>query len=241
MDSTELEVANLENLTSYWQALGATMKGEPGFWISNSWPHRCWKPDLQNLAVSDIEALDPKIIVPVFSQDDSTALADALGQLNYRVGSELTAMVLVTANWHHATDGNGALRFHQLENAADVIRWSELSGIAFGYQIDPTSIQHLMAADDVAIFLVEADGTAIGSALTYRTGDTVGIHQVGVLPEHRGRGFARTMMQSLIDLESTPETNSIVLQASTSGRPLYETLGFERQFNIRNYRHPANT
>lgn len=53
------------------------------------------------------------------------------------------------------------------------------------------------------------------------------ILNVYTYPEHRRKGIARQVMQTMIDWCRKEEFASVVLHASKNGRHLYETLGFE--------------
>jgi GNAT superfamily N-acetyltransferase len=62
-----------------------------------------------------------------------------------------------------------------------------------------------------------------GAAFTFHDGRSVGVYQVATLPEHRGHGVARAMMERIVaDHSDVP----ITLTATDQGRPLYERLGF---------------
>jgi GNAT superfamily N-acetyltransferase len=58
------------------------------------------------------------------------------------------------------------------------------------------------------------------------TGDEALVMNVFTEREHRGRGAARLLMQCVIDWARGAGVDSLVLQASAAGRPLYEQLGF---------------
>lgn len=57
-------------------------------------------------------------------------------------------------------------------------------------------------------------------------GDEALVMNVFTEREHRGRGAARLLMQCVIDWARATGIESLVLQASPAGRPLYEQLGF---------------
>ncbi len=69
----------------------------------------------------------------------------------------------------------------------------------------------------------------------YKTGDTIGIHQVGVKPCFQGQGIARHLMAALLMRCQNWQAKRAVLQASSAGLPLYQSLGFNSQFIIKSY------
>ncbi|WP_407666147.1 GNAT family N-acetyltransferase [Microbulbifer bruguierae] len=64
----------------------------------------------------------------------------------------------------------------------------------------------------------------------------MGIHQVGVPPDFRGRGIARALMQSLLEQCQIAGAHYVTLQASQMGEGLYQQLGFARRFQIASFR-----
>ena len=59
------------------------------------------------------------------------------------------------------------------------------------------------------------------------------ILNVYVEPEHRGRGYARAVMEALIDFCLRQGFRSVALHASEEGRTLYEKLGFRQTNEMR--------
>ncbi len=60
-------------------------------------------------------------------------------------------------------------------------------------------------------------------AISYASGDVVGIHFVATVPEARGRGYGAAITARAA---ASAPTLPAVLQASDLGRPVYERLGF---------------
>ena len=67
-------------------------------------------------------------------------------------------------------------------------------------------------------------GVPAGAAYTYHDGTSLGVYQVGTLPEHRGHGIARAIVSAI--LRAYP-ADTASLTATDQGRPLYEELGFK--------------
>jgi GNAT superfamily N-acetyltransferase len=67
-------------------------------------------------------------------------------------------------------------------------------------------------------------GVPAGAAYTYHDGTSLGVYQVGTLPEHRGHGVARAIVSAIL---GAYPTDTASLTATDQGRPLYETLGFK--------------
>ena len=71
---------------------------------------------------------------------------------------------------------------------------------------------------------IVAEGKVISSATTIKYGGDISwIGMVHTLPEYRGKGFARRLMEAVIERSNT---SRIGLDASDMGKPLYVSLGF---------------
>ena len=62
---------------------------------------------------------------------------------------------------------------------------------------------------------------------SHPTGNRAHIMNVYVREEYRRRGIAREMMEMLLDEAKSRGVSQITLDATESGRPLYQALGFE--------------
>lgn len=83
----------------------------------------------------------------------------------------------------------------------------------------------VLEAAGVRGYLGTVDGRSVATAMSVRTGDTLGIYSVATLPEARGRGYGTALTwMTLADAE--PDVKAAVLQASPMGRPIYERMGF---------------
>ncbi|SOB84036.1 GNAT family N-acetyltransferase [Streptomyces sp. 1331.2] len=76
-------------------------------------------------------------------------------------------------------------------------------------------------------WLGRVDGAVAGACLTYDDGRATGVYWVVTLPEHRGRGVARAVLQTA--LAHAHQDRPATLVATTLGEPLYRTLGFAEQ------------
>ena len=73
------------------------------------------------------------------------------------------------------------------------------------------------------VWLAYRDTVPAAAAYTYHDGSSLGVYQVGTLPEHRGHGLARALMTAI--LRAYP-SDAVTLTATDQGRPLYTGLGF---------------
>lgn len=232
-----LEHANLENLTGLWQLMGATQVAE-GLQQSISWPRRCWQhPDQQAAEWSEIIGHIPaNYLFPVWRAGEvSVALEQALGRQGLEVGLEQLAMVL-PLDIDLPSPGHSRLNISLVESCEQAEQWSNLCGRAFGYTLDADVIDQLRKQPDVEVLWASLNGEPLATAILYRTGSVMGVHQVGVPPELQGQGIARELMALLLERVRSAGAEYVCLQASAAGEPLYRKLGFQPQFRVRSYR-----
>ncbi len=132
------------------------------------------------------------------------------------------------------------LEMHDLEasRAADLERRSTryleaalASGEYVGWLASPTTARDRVVAGAGAQVRRtlphprEPDGTAHGNQAI--------VLNVYTEPEWRGRGIARTLMQSIIRWAGDAGMHTLVLHASDAGRPLYERMGFRTTNEMR--------
>jgi GNAT superfamily N-acetyltransferase len=87
-------------------------------------------------------------------------------------------------------------------------------------------------------FAMEVDGMVVATTTSIRYGtDLAWIGMVLTHPEFRGRGFARTLMEQVLDHLSDVQT--VKLDATEMGMPLYRQLGFADDGTIERWLRPA--
>ena len=245
---TSQERANLENLIAFWTRLGTRSCEELGIaqaHASQSWPHRYWlDPDTDLSSIGELDDLialvPPGGVVPVWFEGRGAfdLLEDKLVAAGFEIGIEQTAMCRQLQPGDFAPEERPELEIETLREGPALLRWCELSGSAFGYEIDPAVIERIAGDPETRIYLARREGRLVGTALTLQIGEVVGIYQVGVAPGLRGQGIARALMVHVLGCCSRAGARLVTLQASAAGAGVYRPLGFAEQFRIRNYRRP---
>ncbi|GAA2336468.1 GNAT family N-acetyltransferase [Dactylosporangium salmoneum] len=75
------------------------------------------------------------------------------------------------------------------------------------------------------LYLAHLDGEPAGACLVVEQDEAVGVYFVTTMPQFRSRGVGRALMHALL---RRFDDRPVTLTASRLGRPLYESLGFER-------------
>jgi ribosomal protein S18 acetylase RimI-like enzyme len=229
---------NIENLTSLWKTVGSPYNGFQNFTnhqqsiIGNSeWPNRVWlhsifkRKDIPLLKI-DIASIDQQITVPVWNN----TLFEEFESAGFTLKFQQIGMSL-SLRESFKTEQNIELKKVSTKETAD--KWSETFKDSFGYCINFETL--LKSIDKVNYYIAIHKKEVIGTVLTFKTGNNMGVHSVGVPKNHRRKGFAKSIMEAIINIGIETGTDSLILQASDMGKNLYLKLGFQEDFSIRNY------
>ena len=131
----------------------------------------------------------------------------------------------------------GSLSISAVENDQDLeryglVNWSEeLRHIGF-------AIARTARAKQFDLLLGCLDGAPIACSMAATTGDLVGVDDVAVQEPYRLRGFGEALTWAAVAARQRRGAKNAWLGASVMGLPLYETMGFRRQFA---YHHLARS
>ena len=228
----DINQENINNLTALWKKYGATVIAqtpESKINASNSWPNRCWIEGENNRQFYLTHAPDTHKIMQWGEIDNGQLNADS----DWQQTSEQTAMYLALNDYDGTTlPRNSAHNLIEVTDPETLKTWAKTSGEAFNYEIDLDALIPLLEEDDASLFLGMVEQQPALTAILYRTGDVVGLHQMGVKPGFQGRGLAGIAMQQLLTICQQSGARYMVLQASQAGFPLYEKFGFQQQFKL---------
>ena len=130
-------------------------------------------------------------------------------------------------------NNSGTLKLKRVETKQEARLWSETFENSFGYLIHPSLFDSMPLATNCFVAYQQDD--PVGTGILHTTGLVTGIHSVGIVPEHRRKGYADEIMKQLLNKAIAGGSEYATLQASSMGKGLYLKLGFESQFAIRNY------
>jgi GNAT superfamily N-acetyltransferase len=90
-------------------------------------------------------------------------------------------------------------------------------------------------------FGIDVDGTLVATATNVCFGDRLAwVGMVLTLPEYRGRGLARRLMEHSLDWIRARGVAWVKLDATDMGRPLYARLGFEDECIVERWGRAAD-
>ncbi len=81
------------------------------------------------------------------------------------------------------------------------------------------------------LFLTTVDGIGVCTGLLYLN-NIPGVYMIATLPEHRKKGYGRRLMQKIMKAAGDSQNTNIVLQSTSEGAGLYESLGFVNTGNL---------
>ncbi len=211
--------------------------------MSHSWPNRCWlEPDLiveappvNSLGVG---LLEKNAIVPLWFHPHLLVenLEEQLTNNGFEILFEQTAMYLDLKN--SPIEEPLSNQYLSIQDEQNIDLWVDIAARSFEYEIDSAVIQRIITDPNVQLLTVYLDNKPAATAMLFNTDNVVGVHQVGVLPNYRGKGIADKLMQHIINQCRAMPARYITLQASVAGKKLYQNLGFKEQFKIKNYQRP---
>jgi len=234
--------ANIDNLTSLWQTASMPYRSyfpESTFsycYIENSdWPNRLWlnqdiNQEIIPLIKEKILSISTPLVVPYWDIYENRMYKD-LESHGFKKSFEQVGMSLKIGKPIRAQDN---LNIQLVSNNAEVKLWTELFEMSFGYRIRHETL--LKTKKKIDYYIAYTQNQAIGTAISYKTDNIMGVHAVGVPPEMRRKGYAEQIMKLLINLATEGGVDHMTLQASNMGKNLYLKLGFEEQFMIKNYK-----
>jgi ribosomal protein S18 acetylase RimI-like enzyme len=128
------------------------------------------------------------------------------------------------------------LRPARARDIADVVRTLTL---AFGEPLRGDTWQWILEAPEGAIFVAERRHEIVGTGAGLLFGSTGWIGGLGVEPGSRRRGIATRLTTEVVAWLRAQGAQTLLLQATAQGRPVYEQLGFVAEGPYRMWSVPA--
>ncbi len=230
---------NIGNLTQLWSIAGETLHGYHNHegihtsTIKNSqWPNRVWTDAvLSEKSLQKIEAQMGSNKGMTFSNFnlDSTKNASLI-ETGLSLKSIQYGMSLPLETKFETEKKVELVRItHDLE--AEV--WSTIFFKAFNYRISGETI--LKTTNDIPFFLVYHEEEPVGTVIMYTTGTILGVHALGIDPDHRNQGYATEIMHHVLNIGLAQGASMATLQASEMAKNMYLKMGFSHDFLMENY------
>lgn len=231
---------NINNLTGLWKTVGIPFdsyhtNGSFKYCkIENSgWPNKLWfRQDItENDAKKAIETMESNsgLVLPYFDIFETNSY-EILENKGLNKKTEQVAMAL---KLNQKFEQQHNLSCKRVLNPEDAKMWTDIYPDAFGYVISKEIL--IQNNEKVQFYLFSFENQPVGTCMLFQTGNNIGIHGVGVIPQMRRKGFAEEIMKFALNLAIDANLEYALLQASAMGKDIYGRLGFEDLFVIRNY------
>lgn len=233
---------NINNLTNLW-----TIASKPfnGFatdhlisycQINNAeWPNRIWATQqlsvdiIQNIKeISENSNANLRFVNFENLEVNNTTIIESLG---FKLTSSLPGMSLKLNQY---IPQSTRINLKMVTNKAEAKKWSSIFKEAFGYLISAETV--LKSMDKIKYYIIYDKKTVIGTIILHQTNNIAGIHSLGVLPDMRGKGYAKEIMHFILNEALKQGATLATLQASSIAKKMYENLGFKIDFTMNNYK-----
>lgn len=99
--------------------------------------------------------------------------------------------------------------------------------------------ENMLHRDELRLFLGYAGAQPVATAMSLRSGNTVGVYNVATVPSDRRRGIGEEMTWHCLRAGASQGCTSAALQASDMGKPIYERMGFVTVAPYRTFHRPG--
>jgi len=139
----------------------------------------------------------------------------------------------------HAASG---LEIRRVTDAAGIDDHRQATTEGFGS--DPavangTACVDLLDRPECNVYVGYLDGDPVVSGLGWRTGRTIGVYSIATIAPARRRGYGAAMTARVVADGMAAGCDVAGLQASETGRPVYEKLGFRTAVSYASYGEPV--
>lgn len=240
MKNRSLIEDNINNLTGLWKTVGIPFDSyhiNDTFEyckIENSgWPNKLWFRQ-------DTTENDAEKAIKTIKYNSGLALQyfDIFETNSYEILEnkglfKKTEQIAMALKLDQKFEQQNNLGFKRVLNPEDAKIWTDIYPDAFGYVISKEIL--IQNNKKVQFYLFSFENQPVGTCMLFQTGNDIGIHGVGVIPQMRRKGFAEEIMKFALNLAIDANLEYAHLQASAMGKDIYSRLGFEDLFLIKNY------
>jgi hypothetical protein len=232
---------NIKNLISLWEIVGnsfQTVSSKNSIhhcYVPNSeWPNRIWFdqeviPQMIKTA-KEITQNSPINLTLSHWSDFANEHQAAFEQIGFVKKSEQIGMSMPLQEKLVVTN---RIRLEKITNEKQAASWTKLYPQSFGYEISAEILTKTY--DTISYYSIHFEEQPIGTVFTHTTGNTIGIHGLGIIPMYRKQGLAEEAMLHLLNQAIDQGIAFATLQSSRMGKNVYLKIGFSEDFLITNY------
>jgi GNAT superfamily N-acetyltransferase len=208
---------NIAHLLTLWHCYGnVTTNNE--LYIHEKWPNKVW---------SRGETIDESEVVLKANRANTPNKRKYVTFTTKKptdASSSLVAMSKSITNEKDIPEDNSIC---QVMNELELREWVKVGSQGFGYDIDIASIKSAFLDNRSSFYFIKHNNDILGTVMAWRVGKDVGIHQMTVLPQGRGKGLATKALIQLERHARLKKAHTMSLQASKKGLSIYKKIGFK--------------
>lgn len=160
----------------------------------------------------------------LFAEREAAWVSESADALGLTAAGEIPLM----ERGSEAVQGRASGAAFRRATKADVPAANQVNAQAFG--TDEAVTQRIITPDllddGVDIWVAEDGSDIVGTGAFVRTGDHVGIYMMSTRPTHQRRGVGRALLDAALAHYIDEGAARFTLEATPSGRHLYEQAGF---------------
>ena len=178
------------------------------------------------MAVNLVEDIRRGVRPPLvmLAEEEVPGLSKELEDLGFVVKKRQNGMVMRAADYREKEQDPRVERVAE----EDLPQWSAVCTKGFGRAKDEWPTLQRFYRDPSCLFYgYRLDGQIVATLMLSLQPENAGIHEVSTLPEYRGRGCCRALLNRAITDARDLGYPVISLQASVYGEPIYADIGME--------------
>lgn len=236
MNLAEINQLNLKGLWRQIALRSGQLINNQGFsgvcLPKEEWPNRLWLHDETNNENWEqaLAALKQNPQLSLSSFQSSIAPIDGLIEQSRQYGM---------IRQRERKNFQSKLKLKRVNTRQEASQWAQLFEQSFAYSISEAVV--FENRELVEFYIGTMQSTPVGTLMLYADKNCLGLHSMGIQPQHRRKGLATELMLAAFALAKDRPQEHLVLQASEMGKGLYLKLGFQEQFLQLNFKLSTKT
>jgi ribosomal protein S18 acetylase RimI-like enzyme len=243
---SDIKQKNINNLISLWKTIGNSFQTQFSqdninhCYVSNSgWPNRIWfekelTPEMLNTTTKIPRNAPIPLTVSQWNHYENE-LHPIFEQIGFVKKSEQIGMSITL---QQKINFPNRILLEKVTNEKQATIWAEMYPQSFGYEISEEIL--IKTSHLIPYYLIHFDEQIIGTVITHKTENVIGMHGLGIIPKFRKQGLAEEVMNYLLNQAIDENIEFATLQSSVMGKSIYLKMGFSQDFLMTNYGFQQN-
>ncbi|MDA3818141.1 MAG: GNAT family N-acetyltransferase [Prolixibacteraceae bacterium] len=202
-------------------------------WVNNTqnhWPRSLIGTVPANEVMGVVERINKHKIPPfwVFESNGGEKQSRVLEQNGFREIYRWQGMMLASEDFNPAKETSSVL-IESVIDKSTMQQWAKIVKDVMLSSLKYTEglLLHWFENEKYKVFIAWENEKPVSAGLAYLNDNVAGIYFIATLPEHRGNGYASSLVSVLIKNCFDCGTEKVVLHASEAGQKMYHNMGFK--------------